>query len=67
MLYLKEDVTLAYSINPLYSYTLPAYTWKAGLKITKIKVDFIKDKELLLLLEKNYPWRYFKCNGTALH
>ena len=52
MLYLKEDVTLAYSINPLYSYTLPAYTWKAGLKITKIKVDFIKDKELLLLLEK---------------
>ena len=29
------------------------YTWKAGLKITQIKLDFIKDTELLLLLENN--------------
>ena len=67
MLYLKMDVlqladvfehfvekaTLEYSINPSYSGSLPSYTWKAGLKITKIKLDFIKDKELLLLLENN--------------
>ena len=67
MIYLKMDVlqladvfeifvekaTLEYNINPLYSYSLPGYTWKAGLKITKIKLDFIKDKELLLLLENN--------------
>ena len=59
MLYLKMDVleltdvfenfvekaTLEYSINPLYSYSIPGYTWKAGLKITKIKSDFVKDKE----------------------
>ena len=65
MIYLKMDVlqladvfenfvekaTLEYSINPLYSYSLPGYTWKAGLKLTKIKVDFTKDKDLLLLLE----------------
>ena len=67
MLYLKMDVlqvadvfenfvessTREYKINPLYSYSLPGYTWKAGLKLTNIELDFIKCKELLLLLENN--------------
>ena len=67
MLYLKMDVlqltdvfenfvessTREYKTNPLYSYSLPGYTWKAGLKLTDIKLDFIKEKELLLLLENN--------------
>ena len=35
----------------MYSYSLPGYTWKAGLKLTDIKLDFIKDKNLLQLLE----------------
>ena len=48
-----EKATLEYGINPLYSYSLPGYTWKAGLKLTNIKLDFIKNKELLLLLENN--------------
>ena len=46
-----EKATLEYGINPLYSYSLPGYTWKAGLKPTNIKLDFLKDKDLLLLLE----------------
>ena len=46
-----EKATLEYSINPLYFYSLPGYTWKAGLKITKIKLDFKNDKDLSLLLE----------------
>ena len=67
MLYLKMDVlqlidvfknfveesTLEYGINPLYSYSLPGYTWKAGLKLTNNKLVFIKDEKLLLLLENN--------------
>ena len=74
MLYLKMDLlqlaavfenfvessTRENKINPLYSYSLPGYTWKAGLKLTNIKLDFIEDtaklpsgKELLLLLENN--------------
>ena len=67
MLYLKMDVlqladvfenfvessTREYKINPLYSYSLPGYTWKAGLKLTNIELDYIKCKELLLLLENN--------------
>ena len=61
MLYLKMDVlqladvfenfveksTLTYGINQLYSYSAPGYTWKAGLKMTKIKLDFIKDEHSL--------------------
>ena len=68
MIYLKMDVlqladvienfvekaTLEYGINPLYSYSLAGYTWKAGLKLkTNIELDFIKDTDLLLLLENN--------------
>ena len=48
-----EKSTLEYGTNPLYGYSLPGYTWKAGLKLTKIKLDLIKDKQLLLLLENN--------------
>ena len=67
MIYFKMDVlqltdvfenfvqtsTEEYGINPLYSYSLPGYTWKAGVKLTNTKLDFIKDKQLLLLLENN--------------
>ena len=48
-----ESSTREYNINPLYSYSLPGYTWKAGLKLTNIKLDFLKDKDLLLLLKNN--------------
>ena len=67
MLYLKMDTlqltdifenfvqtsTEEYGINPLYSFSAPGYTWKARLKLTNMKLDFIKDKHLLLLLENN--------------
>ena len=63
MLYFKMDVlmlgdvfenfveksTLMYGIIPLYSYSAPGYTWKAGLKLTNIKLDFIREKEILFL------------------
>ena len=37
-----ESSTREFKINPLYSYSLPCYTWKAGLKLTNIKLDFYK-------------------------
>ena len=46
-----QTSTEEYGINPLYTFSAPGYTWKAGLKLTNIKLDFIKDKHLLLLLE----------------
>ena len=74
MLYLKNDVLLltdisqnyidtckkAYGINPLYSYTSPSFTWKAGLKMTGVKLD---DK-LRLLLENNMRGGPSSCMGN---
>ena len=65
MLYLKNDVLLltdtfqnyidtckkAYGINPLYSHSTPSFTWKAGVKMTGVKLDNITDDKLRLLLE----------------
>ena len=77
MLYLKMDVlqlsdifenfvetsTEEYGINPLYSFSAPGYTWKAGLKLTNIKFDFIKDEHLFLLLENNIRGRISSVMG----
>ena len=67
MLYLENDVLLltdifqnyietckkAYGINPLDSYSTPSFTWKGGLKLTGVKLDFITDDKLRLILENN--------------
>ena len=66
-MYLKIDVLLltnffqiyidtckkAYDMNPLHSYSIPSFTWKAGLKMTGVKLDYITDDKLRLLLENN--------------
>ena len=66
-LYLKTDVILLadvfenfvkvsvkeFGINPLYSVSLPGYTWQCGLKYTSIKLDTLQDKDMILLLENN--------------
>ena len=67
MLYLKNDVLLltdisqnfidtckkATGINPLNSHSTPSFTWKTGLKTTGVKIDYITDDKLRLLLENN--------------
>ena len=67
MLYLKNDVLLltdffqnyidtcqkAYGFNPLYSYSTPSFTWKAGLKMTGVKIGYITDDKLRLFLGNN--------------
>ena len=67
--------TEEYIISPLYSYSLPVHTWKVGLRLTKIALDHIKDKHLLLLLENNIRggistvlgYRYIECSvGSQL-
>ena len=78
MLYLKNDVLLltdifqnyidtckkAYGINPLYSYSTPSFTWKAGLKMTVVKLDYITDDKLRLLLENNMRGGPSACMGS---
>ena len=64
-LYCKSDVLLLncvfekfikvsqneFGISPLYFVSLPAYTWECGLKHTKIKLQTLQDKDMILLLE----------------
>ena len=78
MLYLKNDVLLltdifqnyidtckkAYGINPLYSYSTPSFTWKAGLKLTGVTLDYITDDKLRLLLENNMKGGPSSCMGN---
>ena len=78
MLYLKNDVLLltdifqnyidtckkAYCINPLYLYSTPSFTWKAGLKMTGVKLDYITDDKLRLLLEINMTGGPSSCMGS---
>ena len=78
MLFLKNDVFLltdilqncidtckkAYGINPLYSYSIPSFTWKAGLKMTGVTLDYITDNKLRLLLEKSMRGGPSACMGN---
>ena len=78
MFYLKNDVLLitdifqiyigtckkAYGINPLYSYSTPSFTWKAGLKLTGKKLDYITDDKLRLSLENNMRGGLSSCMGN---
>ena len=54
----------ASGINPLYSYSIPSFTWKAGLKMTGVKLDFIIDNKIRLLLENNMRGGPSSCMGN---
>ena len=66
-IYLKSDVLLLtcvfekfikvsvceFRINPFYCVSLPGYTWQCGLKYTRINIQTLQDKDMILLLENN--------------
>ena len=66
-IYLKSDVLLLacvfekfikvsineFGINPLYCVSLPGYTWQCGLRYTRINLQTLQDKDMILLLENN--------------
>ena len=39
-----------FDIKPLYSVNLPGYTWQCGLKYTDIRLQTLRDEEMILLL-----------------
>ena len=53
----------AYVNNPLHSYSTPSYTWKAGLKLTGVKINYITDDKLRSLLENNMRGGPSSCMG----
>ena len=42
-----------YGINPLYCVSLSGYTYQCALTYTVIKLQFLQDEDLILLLENN--------------
>ena len=60
-----ETFAHQYGINPSNSYSTPGYTWQAGLKLTEIKLDFIKYINLLqfTIVGKHCSWQNFLCYG----
>ena len=66
-IYLKSDILLLacvfekfikaslneFDISPLYCVSLLSYTWQCGLKYTKIKIQTLQDKDMILLLKNN--------------
>ena len=50
--FLKVSVN-EFGINPLYCVSLPGYTWQCGLKYTRINLQTLQDKDMILLLENN--------------
>ena len=66
-IYLKSDVFLLACVfgkfikvsvnefgnNPLYCVSVPGYTWQCGSKYTRINLQSLQDKDMILLLENN--------------
>ena len=66
-IYLKSDVLLLacvfeklikvsvneFGIYPLYCVSLLGYTWQCGLKYTRLNLQTLQDKDMILLLEYN--------------
>ena len=55
-----------FEINPLYCYSLPGFTWLCGLKYTNIHLQYLKDKDLILLLENNIRGGISSVMGSRL-
>ena len=40
-----------YQLDPAHFYTAPGLSWKAGLKMCRVKLDLLTDPDMLLLVE----------------
>ena len=47
-----EKRALIYEIDPAHYVSLPSYAWDAMLKITKVKLELLTDKDMLLMFEQ---------------
>ena len=54
----------ACGINPLYSYSTPSFTWKAGFKMTGTKLIYTPDDKFRFLLENNMRGGPSSCMGN---
>ncbi|KAJ8909678.1 hypothetical protein NQ315_011382 [Exocentrus adspersus] len=76
-LYLKTDVILLadvfenfrqkclniYQLDPGHYYTLPGYTWDCALKYTKVELDYLKDVDMLLFMDRGIRGGVSQCSN----
>ena len=62
-----------YKLDPAWYYTSPGLSWDALLKITKVKLELLKDPEMVLMIEKGIRGglsmiskRYAKANNPYM-
>ena len=41
-----------YNLDPAHYYTAPGLSWDAALKVTEVKLEFLSDMDMLLMVEK---------------
>ena len=56
----------SYCFNPLYSNSTPKFTFKAGIKNTGVKLDYVTDYRLGLSLQNNMRGGHSSCLGNRL-
>ncbi|KAJ8916392.1 hypothetical protein NQ315_014602 [Exocentrus adspersus] len=61
-LYLKTDVILLADLDPGHYYTRPGYTWDCALKYTKVELDYLKDVDMLLFMDRGIRGGVSQCN-----
>ena len=49
----------------MFSYSTPSFTWKADLKMTGVKLDYITDEKLRLFLENKMRGGPSSCMGSS--
>ncbi len=65
----REECLKAYTIDPLYCYSLPGFTFEAFLKLSRVQLDLLTDPDMYLFFESsvrggltNTICRYSKAN-----
>ncbi len=69
----RKECVKAYTIDPVYSYSLPGFTFEAFLKLSQVELELLTDPDIYLFFESsirggicNAVQRYSKANCYAV-
>ena len=61
-IYFRDKCAEIYELDPAHFMCAPRIAWQACLKKTKVKLEFLTDIDMLLLVEKAIRGRIFQAN-----
>jgi len=56
-------IVLRYGLDPAYYYTLPAFTWDAMLKHTRINFELLIDIDMVMFVERGIRGGLSQCSN----